>query len=103
MKSTEINLDIEVLIKQMGKELRSGKPLTGTGGIFTPRIKKVIESSLEGEMDAHLEQEGRSSKNRRNGRGEKMSLVLPVGWKFIRPVTTMAVSSPRRSKNASAA
>ncbi len=55
MKNTEINLDLEFLIKQMGDELRSGKPLTGAGGILTPLIKKVIESSLEGEMDAHLQ------------------------------------------------
>ena len=61
MKNTESKIDMETLIKQMGEELRSGKPLTGTGGVFTPLIKQVIESSLEGEMDAHLKEEGKSS------------------------------------------
>lgn len=85
MKNTEINLNMEALIKQMGDELRSGKPLTGAGGIFTPLIKKVIESSLEGEMDAHLEQEGKSSKNRRNGRGRKNVLSSSGGLEIFSP------------------
>lgn len=85
MKNTEITLNMEALIKQMGDELRSGKPLTGAGGIFTPLIKKVIESSLEGEMDAHLEQEGKSSKNRRNGRGRKNVLSSSGGLEIFSP------------------
>src|SRR5690554_5284250 len=79
MKNKEINLDMEALIKQMGEELRSGKPLTGTGGVFTPLIKQVIQASLEGEMDAHLQQEGGTLKNRRNGRGRK-NVLSSSGW-----------------------
>lgn len=85
MKNTEINLDLEALIKQMGDELRSGKPLTGAGGVFTPLIKKVIESSLEGEMDAHLQKTDKASKNRRNGRSRKNVLSSSGGLEIFSP------------------
>lgn len=42
MKNTESKLDMEALIKQMGEEVRSGKPLTGTGGVFTPLVRDCI-------------------------------------------------------------
>jgi transposase-like protein len=48
--------------------LNSGKPLEGKDGALTPLIKRLIEASLEGEMDAHL---GESRPNRRNGKGKK--------------------------------
>lgn len=98
MKSTESNLDLEVLIKQMGDELRSGKPLTGSGGIFTPLIKKVIESSLEGEMDAHLDQEGKLSKNRRNGRGRKNVLSSSGGLEIFSPRDRNGTFEPQTVK-----
>ena len=98
MKNTERNLDLEVLIKQMGDELRSGKPLTGSGGIFTPLIKKVIESSLEGEMDAHLGQEGKPSKNRRNGRGRKNVLSSSGGLEIFSPRDRNGTFEPQTVK-----
>lgn len=33
--------------------LKSGESLTGKDGILTPLIKQIIESSLEGELEAH--------------------------------------------------
>lgn len=62
---------VDALVAELSKGLREGKPLTGREGIFTPLLKKVLEASLEGEMDAHLNGEGRSAKNRRNGKGRK--------------------------------
>lgn len=62
---------VDDLIAELSKGLLEGKPLTGQGGVFTPLLKKVIEASLEGEMDAHLSGEGRSAKNRRNGKSSK--------------------------------
>lgn len=50
-------------------QLKSGQPLTGKDGILTPLIKWLLESPLEGEMEAHLnvcQEEGVS--NRRNGK-----------------------------------
>lgn len=48
--------------------LQQGKELEGTEGAVTPLIKRLIEVSLEGEMDNHLA-EGRP--NRRNGKSKK--------------------------------
>lgn len=55
------------------EQLKNGQSLTGKGGILTPLIKELLESALEGEMDAHLSDcrsEGES--NRRNGKTTKL-------------------------------
>ena len=67
----EKRFDFEAFVRQAGEQLRSGKPLTGAGGIFTPLLKKVLEASLEGEMDAHLKDTRKDEKNRRNGHAQK--------------------------------
>lgn len=67
----EDKFDFEAFVRQAGDQLRSGKPLTGADGIFTPLLKKVIESSLEGELDDHLQDTRKSAKNRRNGHARK--------------------------------
>jgi transposase-like protein len=77
MKDKEMKGQYDALIEQMTKELASGSPLTGRGGILTPLIKQMVEGCLEGEMAAHLDGErGRSAGNRRNGRKAK-SLAGP--------------------------
>src|ERR1700709_789305 len=63
--------DFEAFVKQAGEALRSGKPLTGAEGIFTPLLKKVLEASLEGELDSHLKQTRKGGRNRRNGHTQK--------------------------------
>jgi transposase-like protein len=67
----EKKFDFEAFVRQAGEQLRSGKPLTGEEGIFTPLLKKVIEASLEGELDEHLKDTRKGSRNRRNGRTQK--------------------------------
>jgi transposase-like protein len=52
-------------------QLRSGKSLTGEGGVFSPIIKEFLESALSAEMEGHLDDEERSSGNKRNGRSSK--------------------------------
>jgi len=64
-------LDLERLSKEIADQIRSGKPLTGKDGAFTPLIKQVIEAALEGEMDEHLRETKESTSNRRNGKGRK--------------------------------
>jgi len=49
--------------------LKAGKPLEGRDGILAPLIKRLVEASLEGEMDVHLKQE--KVTNRRNGKTGK--------------------------------
>ena len=70
MKDKENQTAFDKLVLELSKGLSSGQPLTGKDGVFTPLLKRVIEASLEGEMDAHLEQ-SKTEKNRRNGRGQK--------------------------------
>lgn len=53
-------------------QLRSGTSLLGKDGAFAPLLKQFIESALESEMDAHLDDEERRKKNKRNGRGTKI-------------------------------
>ena len=53
------------------EQLRSGKSLTGEGGVFAPIIKEFLESALSAEMENHLSEEERSKGNKRNGKGTK--------------------------------
>lgn len=63
--------DLDALSQELAKEIRSGKPLTGRDGAFTPLIKKVLEAALDGEMDEHLKESKKESDNRRNGHTRK--------------------------------
>lgn len=66
------------------EQLRSGKPLEGKDGILAPLIKRLVEASLNGELDAHLSNE--DSPNRRNG---KMSKQVKTGF------GTVEINTPR--------
>jgi len=62
---------LEEFRKKAAELVRQGKPLTGDDGVFTPLIKQVLEASLEGELDTHLDQQKSTKRNRRNGRTQK--------------------------------
>ena len=57
--------------KLAAEQLRSGKPLFGEGGALAPMLERILNAALEGEMDSHLNEEGRESGNRRNGKMSK--------------------------------
>jgi transposase-like protein len=58
--------------KEAVSKLRNGDKLGGKDGILAPLIKRIIEASLEGELEAHLAEEKlRGQDNRSNGSGEK--------------------------------
>lgn len=59
----------EELRKQIQEALYSDKPLLGPeGGIFTQLLQAMVNASLEGELDHHLETEKEEKQsNRRNG------------------------------------
>lgn len=63
--------DFEEFARKAGEQLRQGKPFTGKDGVFTPLLKKILEASLEGELDEHLEETRSTKKNRRNGKTPK--------------------------------
>jgi transposase-like protein len=52
--------------EQALEKLKNGAPLTGDDGVFTPLIKRFLEASMEGELNAHLAEE--EAANRRNGK-----------------------------------
>ena len=87
--------DFEAFVKLAGEQLRSGKPLTGSEGVFTPLLKKVLEASLEGELDQHLAETRKDNKNRRMATHKKISQGLWGASIFFRPATATPVSSPR--------
>jgi len=49
------------------EQIKSGKPLLGKDGAFAPLKKNILNAALEGEIDAHLNVEERSTGKRRNG------------------------------------
>ena len=57
--------------KQALEQLMTGKSLTGKDGVFAPLLKQFLEGALEAEMEGHLDEEERSKKNKRNGKGKK--------------------------------
>ncbi len=63
----ENKFDFEAFVREAAEKLKAGKPMIGADGVFTPLLKQIIESSLEGELDVHLKQTKPTTKNRRNG------------------------------------
>lgn len=55
------------------KQFLNGESLFGKEGAFAPMLKEFLDTALDAEMDAHLEdqQTGRSIGNKRNGKGRK--------------------------------
>lgn len=66
----ENKFDFEEFSKKAIEDLQNGKPLTGTGGVFTPLLKMILEASLQGELESHLK-DTKPKKNRRNGSSTK--------------------------------
>lgn len=64
--------DYELAKQRVKEQLRSGKSLFSKGGAFAPLLEEMINSILEGELEAHLDEEERRSGNRKNGKGSKI-------------------------------
>lgn len=65
------NEEYEALKKKALEQFKSGQPLLGKDGAFAPLLKQFLESSLEAEMDEHLDEIERTKGNRRNGTSKK--------------------------------
>ena len=64
--------DFESFKAEAIKGMYAGKPLNGEKGVFAPLLKHFLESALEGELDAHLQEEKQAGvANRRNGKANK--------------------------------
>jgi putative transposase len=78
--------DYEVAKQKLREQFRTGKSLFGKGGAFAPLLQEMLNSMLEGEINAHLDEEERDCGNRKNGKGTKL-LKTSSG--------TIEVSTPR--------
>lgn len=65
------SFDYELAKQKLKEQLRSGHSLFGKGGAFAPLLEEMLNAMLEGELEAHLDDEQRSGGNRRNGKGTK--------------------------------
>ena len=58
--------------KEAIERLKNGEGFGGKDGILAPMIKRILEASLEGELENHLQKEKESGEsNRRNGKQSK--------------------------------
>ena len=55
--------------KRAIEQIKSGKSLEGKDGVLAPLLQRLLNASLHGELDAHIEDSPPG--NRRNGRGKK--------------------------------
>ncbi len=63
--------ELSALQSKALEQLKNGQSLTGKDGAFAPLLKQFIESALEAEMEAHLDESERLSGNKRNGKRSK--------------------------------
>lgn len=66
------SLEYEVMKQKLKEQFRTGKSLFSKGGAFAPLLEDLINSMLEGELDAHLDDDERGLGNRKNGKGSKV-------------------------------
>src|ERR1700675_4147004 len=75
MNKEKSSFDFDRFSEEVTQAIREGKPLLGAEGAFTPLLKNLLEKALEGEINAHLENENNQPiidlKNRRNGKLSK--------------------------------
>jgi putative transposase len=66
------NFDFASFKREAIKGMYAGKPLNGEKGIFAPLLKHFLEAALDGELQAHLQEEKSSGlSNRLNGKTTK--------------------------------
>lgn len=64
--------DFEAFKKDAIEQLKKGKKINGTDGVFQPLLKHFLEAALEAEIDTHLTSGERKSGNRKNGKSTKL-------------------------------
>jgi putative transposase len=70
--SENASFDFVQFQKDAIQKLKAGQSLVGAQGILTPLIKKIIEASLQTEIEHHMDECDESGlKNRRNGKMSK--------------------------------
>ncbi len=79
-KTTEQQKQQEQLIDELLKDYKGPESFWGQSGLYAQLKKKIIERTLNTEMDHHLgytkhDPKGKNSGNSRNGKGKKAVVV----------------------------
>jgi len=69
MKTEKEEFDYKGFEEEALKKLKNGEALGGKHGVLAPMLKRLLEASLEGELDGHLQET--KVPNRRNGKNSK--------------------------------
>ncbi|WP_264330447.1 IS256 family transposase [Wolbachia endosymbiont (group B) of Erebia ligea] len=77
-------VDYKELETNILSSIREGKPLTGKDGALTPFIKRLLEASLEGEIENHMSAKSEEN-NRRNGRNAKTLRTSGGSFELLTP------------------
>ena len=85
MKTEKESFDYESLKTKALEQLRTGKSLYGKDGAFAPLLKDFLESALEAELEAHLDQEQRIFGNRKNGQSTKLLKTAEGSFELSTP------------------
>jgi transposase-like protein len=64
--------DYKLAKQKVREQLRTGKSIFSKGGAFAPLLQEMLNSILEGELEAHLDDEERRIGNRKNGKSSKV-------------------------------
>jgi putative transposase len=81
----DADFDFKTFQAEAIEALKSGKPLQGKDGIFTPLIKQIVEAALTDELDAHLSDETRATGNRKNGKISKTLKTVSGSFELDTP------------------
>lgn len=71
-KKPKKDFDFEAFKAEAIERIKRGENVGGKDGLFAPLLQEFIQASLEGEMEAHLDEA--KPNNRRNGKGKKRVL-----------------------------
>lgn len=77
-------VDYKELETNILSSIREGRPLTGRDGALTPFIKRLLEASLEGEIESHMSAKSEEN-NRRNGRNAKTLRTSSGSFELLTP------------------
>ncbi len=61
----------EIDYKRVAEQLRNGEPLLGKDGALALMLERILNATLESEMDAHLSSDERSKRQPRNDKMPK--------------------------------
>ena len=85
MKKEQNSFDYEEIKKKTLEQFRSGKSSFGKDGAFAPMLKDILEAALNAELEAHLDEDQRTTGNRKNGYTSKHLKTLDGTFELDTP------------------